>query len=394
MKLLEIITEKDEQRWLNFPARLYRDDPYYVRPMDSDIRAIFDPKKNKLFRHGDAKRWLLSNDAGQIIGRIAAFYDEKTSATYAKEENGQPTGACGFFECIDDQKAANMLFDAAKEWLTAHGLEAMDGPVNFGDRYQFWGCLVDGFVDPVYNMPYNYPYYAKLFENYGFQTYFQQYTFHTPITDDGMSPIIHEKYERLMRTPGYTFEMVDMKHLDKFADDFLTIYNSAWGAIPGVAKITRQHALALVKSLKPIIDPRLIHFAYFKDEPVAFFINILDMNQIYKGLNGKDHFFNKLRILWRLKVSKRYDRICSLVFGVVPEFHAKGLEAALVCSFERVALQKGFPYTDLQLNWIGDFNPPMIKLAKSIGASLLKTHITFRYLFDRNKPFTRATKHG
>ncbi len=381
----EVITAKDERLWLDFPARLYKDDAHYVRPMDSQIKGIFDPKQNKLFRHGCAVRYLLTDIQGHIAGRIAVFIDPKTA--HAKD-NEQPTGGCGFFDCIDDQDAADMLFDAAKKWLSEHGMEAMDGPVNFGDRDYFWGCLVDGFHDPVFNMPYNFPYYQKLFENYGFREYFKQFTFHREIVPGGLDPILYEKLKRI--GPGYTFEIIDKKKIDKYADDFLTVYNKAWGVIPGVAKITRQHAIALLNSLKPVIDPRLMHFVYYNGEPVAFFLMMIDLNQIYKGLNGKDHFLNKLRIFWRIKVSKKCDRVTSLAFGVVPEHRARCLEAGLICAFEKLALRRDFKYKDLQINWIGDFNPPMIKIAKSVGATLYKTHITYRYLFDRNKPFVRA----
>ena len=154
--LIEVNNKSEIKQWLDFPAKLYKNDPHYVRPLDNEIEDVFDRNKNKLFRHGDATRFLLKDENGKIVGRIAAFYDEKTSNTYNKEENGQPTGGCGFFDCIDNQEAANILFDAAKQWNIEHGQEAMDGPINFGDRDYFWGCLNEGFTDPVYNMLYNY----------------------------------------------------------------------------------------------------------------------------------------------------------------------------------------------------------------------------------------------
>lgn len=394
-KITEVNTPKEIKEWLDFPAKLYKKDPHYVRPMDNDVESIFDRSKNKLFRFGDATRFILKDQNNNMIGRIAAFYDSKTSTTYQKEENGQPTGGCGFFDCIDDQEAANILFDAAKKWNIEHGMEAMDGPINFGDRDYFWGCLIDGYTDPVYNMPYNYPYYSKLFENYGFKIFFKQLTYRRTFQIGGLDPILHEKAKRFYGNSCYSFEIIDKKNIDKYADDFLTVYNKAWGSIPGSTKLTRQHAIGLLNSLKPVIDPRLMHFAYHIDEngnkePIGFFLLMIDLNQIYKGLNGKSHFLNKLRILWRVKITKICDRAISLVFGIIPEYRGKGLEAGLVCSLESQHLKKRFKYKDLQLNWIGDFNPPMMKIAESAGAEIYKTHATFRYLFDRNKPFTRA----
>ena len=388
--LHEVTTKREIKQWLAFPSKLYKHDEHYVRPLDREVEKVFDREQNKLFRHGDATRYYLTDKNDKMVGRIAVFYDEKTSKVYENEENGQRTGGCGFFDCINDQEAANILFDAAKKWLEERGFEAMDGPINFGDRDYFWGCLVEGFTDPIYNMPYNFPYYRELFENYGFKDYFKQLTFRRNLIPGGFDPILREKAARIYENPDYTFEILDRRHIDRYADDFLTIYNKSWGAIPGTAKLTRQHAMALLNSLKPIIDPRLMHFAYYKGEPVGFFLMMIDLNQIYKGLNGNDKGFNKLRIIWRVKIARICDRAISLVFGIVPEHRKKGLESGLVCSLEAQAIKKKFKYKELQLNWIGDFNPPMLKIAERAGASHYKTHITFRYLFDRNKPFTRA----
>ncbi|MCK9291239.1 MAG: hypothetical protein WCR58_05500 [Bacteroidales bacterium] len=385
--LQEVSDRSLEKLWLRFPSVLYKDDPNYVRPLDEDVQKLFDKEQNKKLRKGEAIRWLLYDTSDRIIGRIAAFIDPHTAA-----QNEQPTGGCGFFDCIDDQNAANMLFDASKKWLLERGMEAMDGSINFGDRDNFWGVLVDGFTTPVFNMPYNFPYYKNLFEGYGFQNYFNQYTFRRMIYDGDLSERVLEKAERISQNPDYRFEMVDWKRREKYAMDFMTIYNKAWGVIPGVKKITEVHAMALLKQMKPILDPRLVNFGYYKDEPIAFFIMVQDLNQIIKGFNGKLHLLNKLRFMYRLKLAKRCNRIVGRIFGIVPEHQGKGVDGAIIIFFKQIATKKGFPYNELQMNWIGDFNPPMLKVVEGIGGQLYKTHVTYRYLFDRSKPFKRAER--
>ncbi len=113
--------------FLDFPAQLYQNDPSWSRPLDSDIEKIFDPKQNKKFRQGDAIRWILYNEQDKSISRIAVFYTKKKEG-----KSEQPTSGIGFFDCINDQDAADIMFNAAKVWLGNNGMDAMDGPINFG----------------------------------------------------------------------------------------------------------------------------------------------------------------------------------------------------------------------------------------------------------------------
>ena len=65
-------------------------------------------------------------------------------------------------------------------------MEAMDGPVNFGENFFHWGLLTEGFMPQGYGMPYNKPYYRKLFEDYGFKLYYKQFTYELDITDPNL----------------------------------------------------------------------------------------------------------------------------------------------------------------------------------------------------------------
>ena len=384
--LREVKSKKDKKNFLEFPVGLYRDDPTWIRPLDKDIESVFDPSKNKFFRTGDCIRWNLYDADGKVCGRVAAFYDRKTA-----RNNKQPTGGLGFFECINDFEAAEILFDACREWLSENGMEAMDGPVNFGDRDRWWGLLVDGFTEPNYCMPYNFEYYKELFENYGFKNYFEQYTYYRLINGQGVQPEIWEKARRIGKNPRYSFKHIRKKEMEKFAEDFRTIYNQAWGRHSGVKEISKIHAKALIRSMKPILDEKLMWFAYYDDQPIAFFLMLPELNQIIKHLNGKMNWLGKIKFLYH-KWIKTITRAFGIIFGVVPEHQGKGLEAALVNAFAGVALKPGFQYKDLEMNWIGDFNPTMMRVAEQVGARIKKTHITYRYLFDRTQPFERAKK--
>lgn len=133
--LQEVTTPALEREWLDFPKRIYKGNRNWVCPLDVDVLEVFNPSKNELFADGEAIRWVARDARGELVGRIAAFYNREKASI---EE--QPTGGCGFFESIDDQQVADMLFEASRMWLASRGMEAMDGPINFGRGATGGGC--------------------------------------------------------------------------------------------------------------------------------------------------------------------------------------------------------------------------------------------------------------
>lgn len=383
MELVEVKSNKDKRAFLKLPVKLYRDHPNWIRPLDKDIENVFDPQKNKTFKNGACIRWILKND-GKTIGRLAAFVNNRT----VNKDNSQPTGGIGFFECINDQNAANMLFDEAKRWLEEKGMEAMDGPINFGERDKWWGLLVDGFeIEPNYQCNYNPRYYQELFENYGFQLYFKQYTF-IRNTFDPFHPRILEKSKILNEDPDYSFEHLKLKNLPKYTEDFRLVYNRAWANHDGVAEMTTEQSKSIMKQMKPIIDEKIIWFAYYKGDPVAFYLNLPEVNQIFKHVNGKLDLIGKIKFVWH-KWRKTNKKMLGLVFGVAPEHQGKGLDGALVMATAQMVQKDYKRYPKLEMNWIGDFNRKMIIVVKQVGGEIGKTHHTYRKLFDETKPFER-----
>ena len=391
--LKEVKTKSDEKVWLHADRQFYKDNPHWVCPLDNDIKNVFNPKKNEKFKHGEAIRWTaFDTESGKAVGRIAAFYD-----TNATDDYEQPTGGCGFFECIDNQTVANLMFDACRDWLSSHGMEAMDGPINFGSRDSWWGLLVEGYqYQPLYANPYNPPYYKDLFENYGFQNYFNQNSYLWRVFEDDLGKIALEKAERVAATPGYHVEDIRNTDLDKAAQNLRVIYNKAWALFTGVRHMSEDDARHLVQTLKPIIDPNIIFFTYFNDEPIGFFVMVPDLNCIIGKFNGRFGLIEKLRLMWELKVKKSADRIFGIIFAVTPEYQGKGVESFIMRHILQTYIRsERNHYKTVELAWIGDFNPVMNKMIKTyVCANQHKMHTTYRYWFDRTKEFTRCPRAG
>lgn len=372
MTVTQVTDNKTRKAFLDTARLIYKNDPNFICPLDDDIEAVFDPKKNPFFGFGKAIRWILTNDSGELIGRVAAFINEKKAYNYE-----QPTGGMGFFECIDDEKAAFALFDTAKTWLQQNGMQAMDGPINFGENDMFWGLLIEGFVPQSYGMNYHAPYYKKLFDAYGFKTQYEQITNH--ISAHKPFPDRFTKIANwVAQKPGYRFEHLKSKDIEKYAADFMEIYNDAWKDFENFVPIKRETILETFRKMKMIMDENLIWFSYVDDEPAAFVVVLPDANQMIKGFNGKLTLLNKLRFLynkWR-----GVSRMRAIVMGTKTKFQKHGLESVMFIKLKEYVLPLK-QYDEMELSWVGDFNDKMIALHEAMGGVLGKKHATMRKVF-------------
>ncbi|WP_460556734.1 hypothetical protein [Hymenobacter daeguensis] len=385
MALLEVTNDRLARQFIELPARLHGAVPQYIGPLENEEEAVFDPAKNPKFKNGELVRWVLTDATGAAVGRIAAFLNRDAPDVQNAE---LPTGGVGFFECIDDQSAANQLFDAGRQWLAARGMQAMDGPINFGERDRFWGVQTDGFeFPPNYGMFWHPPYYQALFESYGFQLYFKQYTCYL----SSFHPFHHTFAKRALEldAEGYRFGYASKSDPEKLAHDFHHIYNLAWGSHAGVAGMSLEQARKIVKEMKPVMDERLLWFTYYGDEPVAFFLGLPELNQIFKHVGRRLNLLGKIRFLWaQWRFMRRSDKkALGIIYGVVPAHQGKGVDVAMVTRAQVVYQSSG--YEGIEMNWIGDFNPKMLATVRAIGGRTRKTHFTYRFLFDREREFKR-----
>lgn len=370
MKVVPVLDKKSEKAFLDFPVHLYKNNPKWIKPLDEDIRKVFSAKDNSAFQSGNAARWILKKGEN-TIGRIAAFYNQQEKIT-----SDIPAGGMGFFECINSEKAAELLLMTAEEWLAGNGFEAIEGPINFGSKDKWWGLLIDGFdIAPCYCNNYNPPYYQDLLINHGFSIIYRQLIFKWDLNTH-LPPDAKMEAVRVLHDPEYEVRQIDTNELESFAFDLQTVFNES--------KLTKKHhryldfdtALMILESLKPIMQKELIHFAYFQGRPVAYLIVLPELNQIIKHLDGKFNQINKIKCKyhqWKGSCRKLYGSS----IGIDTNFKGLGIEAALMHSFSEAAqdLEK---WDEMEMTWIGDFNQEMVQTVKSIGGKHIKTHATFK----------------
>lgn len=382
MNISKVADRKTKKKFLDAPRELYKNDKVWVCPLDKEIEAVFTPGKNPYYKHGETERWILEDEKGKLIGRVAAFIDKNLAFTY-----DQPTGGMGFFECINDKASAYLLFDTAREWLKERGMEAMDGPINFGETDKYWGLLVNGFTHPSFEIPYNPPYYQELFESYGFRTYYNMEGFHMdpkkPLPDRFLKIA-----EWVTRKSGYDFRHFTWKEEEKFSKDFAEVFNEAWSSFKiNFEPLETEYIRMTLRKAKPVVEEEFIWLAYFDDKPIGIYLMFPDMNMILKHLNGKLNLYSMIKFLW-LRERKTITRARGMLMGVIPKYQGMGIESAFILNLRDTFKRKPH-YNEIEFSWVGDFNPKMRKIFMAVGSVPVKNYKTYRYLFDRTKEFKR-----
>ena len=384
MQIINVVTQSDVADFFALPTALYKHDPNWIQPLCKDLYEVFDPKKNKAFRTGKEQRWILKDDKQMTIGRIAAF----TNTKYKNKNDDIPVGCMGFFECIDNNEAAQLLLHTAQKWLQNEGMQAMDGPVNFGERDKWWGLVTYGFSAPLYGMNYNPAYYNSLLLNYGFAVFYEQICFGL-MPKEPLDKKIWDRHKELSTNPKFSAAHLTKNNITKYAKDFAVVYNKAWAGHGGLKQLSEAQVIIMFNKMKPIMNEKIIWFAYYDNEPIAMFINLPDLNQWFKYLKGKFGLLQKLQFLWVKQFTKNR-KFTGLVFGVVPQWQGKGVDGYIIAESTQYIQTDACSYDSYEMQWIGDFNPKMLNVANSLGKTYVSRKLaTYRYLFDRQKKFER-----
>lgn len=367
--------------FFDIALNIYKDDKNWACPPNSEIKNIFSTESNQLLKNGDYTIFIAYKN-NIPSGRLIAFW------TTEKSKKRHPySGGIAFFECINSTEVSNMLFSEAVQWLKNQNIEAVDAITIPGENYNHWGILIDGFIKQGFGMPYNKPYYESLFEEFGFNEYFRQYSYHVDLTKE--FPDRHVRYANHIIDSGeFEFKHLKMSESDSFVEDVLTIFNDVWSQFHADhSKVKKEYVEKMFKDLKFVANEKFIWLAYKDKYPIGMTIALPDINQIIGSFKGRLNIFNKIKLVNNIKKVKRA-RL--LAFGVHPENQSSGVAQALYVKMAESMKSEGI--TELEMSWVGDYNPKVNRIYKHLGNSVLaKTHATMRYMINKNYTFERFT---
>jgi len=326
------------------PWRLNRGDRCWTPPLDMDLLGsrLLGAKglltaEHPYHEHADVTHFIARRD-GKAVGRVSAAVNRRFNEHYASK-----IGFFGFFEVEDDVEVAHALLDAAAEWLRGRGMTSMRGPGEYSNAtHERQGVLVEGFeFPPTVELTHNPPYYGQLLEGYGLGKVKDYVAYMIEFAD-----VPKERIERLAdgvrKRARIETRCVDMGRFQDEVRLIIRIYNEAWADNWGFLPVTEDEADALAETLKPIVDPGLVRFAYVDGEPVAVFGAIPDPNWALRP-RWKWYGDSDAVRLARLLAGRRHiPRVRLMFFGIRPAYRRLGVDAVLFQELYSYGAPRGY----------------------------------------------------
>ncbi len=363
MEVEEVRDRKGLIGFITMAKRLYRDDPNWVSPLVVDQLRFFD-KSNPFFKHAESAFFVVKDEVGRVVGRVAATVDHRHN-----EIHNEDAGFFGFFETVRDRGVATLLLDTAAAWLKDRGATIMRGPFNLSINHDC-GLLIEGFDDPpVIMMPYNPGWYPGIFEGYGLAKAKDLFAFWM----DAYAELPQRLYsiaDRVERRTGVTIRTLRMSEFDQEIARFAEIYNAAWRENWGFVPLDNDEIAFMAKRLRPIVKADLIFFIEKDGEPVAASISLPDYNQVLRRLKGSLFPFGICKLML---YSRHITRGRMIAMGVKREWRRRGLELLLCLSSLKSGRALG--YRGGELSWTLEDNHEVNSLiTKEMRGTLYKRY--------------------
>jgi GNAT superfamily N-acetyltransferase len=364
----------DLMRFIRLPWRIYSNEPNWVPPLVFERKSFLSRKKNPFFEHAEAE-YFLAWRGRRPVGRITAQVDHDFN-----DYHGNEWGMFGFFECDDDPEAAAALLAAAVEGLRGRGRDRMVGPMDFTMNDEA-GLLIEGFDHPpMVKQPYHQSYYQRLLEGNGLDKAIDLYMWTLEVSDkEKMLPVMFELADKLEPEHGITIRHIKVGDLIKREmARFVEVYNEAWKDNWGFVPLRVEEMVHSAKESRPVLHSDWLMVAEDRaGEIVAFALTALDVNQVFRKLNGRLLPFGWARFLWGMR---RVSRVRVGFLGVRPEMQHTGVAAGLYVEHFETAERHRFVEGG-ETGWILETNTAMNRGMEAMNGEIIKRYRVYERVF-------------
>jgi hypothetical protein len=357
---------RDVRRFVELPFRLYRDDPRWVAPLRSEVRAMLDRDRHPFYEHSEAA-FFVALQGGDVVGRLGVMEHRPYNRTH-----GANGAAFTLFECVDDEEVARALFEQALGWARGRGLERIVGPRGLG-ALDGYGVLVEGFDRPqlMTMTNYNPPAYPRLLERLGFDKEVDFVTYELERDTFVMPEAVRRaasRAERELRIVRYPTRRALVRAARRIGDTYNRAFAENWEYYP----LTDREVDFVVGQVKPIADPRLMTFIAAGDDIVGFVLAFPDVSEALRAMRGRLSPWGVARFL-RDRAS--VTRVALNGAGILPEYQGRGGNALLYVQIERAV--KATRVRTAELPQVAETAMKMRADLERLGARPIKRHRVF-----------------
>ncbi|MFV8354733.1 GTP cyclohydrolase [Flavobacterium sp. XS1P32] len=317
----EAVTKSELTDYIKFPFTLYKNNKYWVPPIIADELETFDKTKNPAFENAEAYFYIAYKN-NEIVGRIAAIINWGEVNDQKKRKT-----RFGWFDVIDDIEVTKALLEKVYELGRKNNLDHVEGPMGFSNLDKV-GVLTEGFEEIGTMITwYNHPYYARHFEQLGFNVEKEYLESKFPFENvkleffEKANDLVKRRYQLNPLNFKTTKEV--MPHVDKMFD----LFNKSYASLSSFVAITDTQKEYFKKKYISFINPEFIKFVEDKDHNiVAFSIVMPDFAQALQKSKGKLFPFGFLHLL---KAKRQSKNVLFYLIGVLPEYQNKAVTAVL-----------------------------------------------------------------
>ena len=342
--IIRVVTKKQQREFIEFPLRLYRDNPCFVPPLYSDEKKMF----RKGFIYADTCEMACFNAYrdGKMIGRIQGILQKASN-----EKNHEKRIRFNRFDAVNDPEVASALFSAVEDWGRSLGMDTICGPLGFSDLERE-GLLVEGFSElSTFEEQYNAEYYASLIESLGYEKEVDWNESKLMPPEDPkdiekmrqMSDFIMKRYN-LYFGPAKNVNDFISRYADGLFELLDTAYNGLYGTVPfsdGMKKL-------MIDNFRLIID--LKHVAVILDEEDRMVCFGVCFPSIAKAVQPSQGKLTPAALLRLLRAVKKPEIIDLGLIAVAPEYANRGISSVISGELIRMLQEPGIRYAETNLN--------------------------------------------
>ena len=338
----QVLTRREQKEFLDFPLKLYRNDPYFVPPLYADEKLIFS--KNYVYSDTCDTVYYNAYRDGRMVGRISGIIQKASN-----EKNGEKRVRFTRFDSENDPEAAEELFKAVEKWAVENGMDTVCGPLGFSDLERE-GLLVEGFDQPqTFEEQYNYPYYADLIERCGYVKEVDWFESQIRAPKEGLEKL-HDMAEFVLKR--YDLHRGEARNvsdfLNRYADGFFDILDRSYDKIYGTVPFTPAMKKQMISNFKLLIDLRFVCVILDRNgRVVCIGLCLPSISEAVRSSGGRLTPATVIRIL---KAKKRPKVIDFALIGVEPEYLNKGISAVVASYAVRMLSDPSIDYAETNLN--------------------------------------------